>query len=405
MRMSELYALPEGWEWKKLGEVVDIIGGGTPSKKDCRYYDNGTIAWASVRDMNTDIITDTEIKITQKGIDESSTNVISKNAIVIATRVGLGKVCFLEKDTAINQDLKGLLPNNLTTKKYLFFYFKSIANFIVKNGTGATVKGVKLNFIKNLDIPLPPLQEQKRIVAKLDSLFAKIDQAIALHQQNIDEAEGFMGSVLNEVFGALDTDKKISLKDITTKIGSGSTPRGGQKSYKTEGISLIRSMNVHDMGFRTKGLAFIDDEQAKKLNNVTIEENDVLLNITGASVARCCIVDKDYIPARVNQHVSILRLKEDMFPKFLHYYLISPSVKAELLFNSSGGATREAITKSMLENIEVPFISLETQQKTVQYLDQLSQKTETLKQVQTQKMESLKALKASILDKAFRGEL
>ena len=164
-------------------------------------------------------------------------------------------------------------------------------------------------------------------------------------------------------------------------------------------------MNVHDNGFREKGLAFIDDEQAKKLDNVTIQENDVLLNITGASVARCCIVDKNYLPARVNQHVSILRLKDEMLPKFLHYYLISPTIKAELLQSSSGGATREAITKTMLEEFKVPVVSLSQQEKIVTYLDEISQKIKKIKSVQKEKMQNLVALKASILDQAFRGEL
>ncbi len=94
-----------------------------------------------------------------------------------------------------------------------------------------------------------------------------------------------------------------------------------------------------------------------------------------------------------------------MIPSFLHYYLISPSIKSDLLFSSSGGATREAITKSMLEDFKVPCVSLPIQQKTVKYLDQISEKIEILKRVQSDKMESLKALKASLLDRAFRGEL
>ena len=220
--MSELYALPEGWKWKKLGDIVKIIGGGTPSKKVPEYWNNGTIKWATVGDMNVDMIVDTELSITEKGLKESSSNIVPKEAIVIATRVGLGKVCYLETDTAINQDLKGLLPVNKELNiRFLYNFFKYIEKDIVNNGTGATVKGVKLDFVKSIRVPLPPLQEQKRIVAKLDSLFAKIDQAIALHQQNIDEADALMGSVLDEVFGEL--EGKYGLRKINTlfKIKSG----------------------------------------------------------------------------------------------------------------------------------------------------------------------------------------
>jgi len=98
-------------------------------------------------------------------------------------------------------------------------------------------------------------------------------------------------------------------------------------------------------------------------------------------------------------------VKDEILPKFLHYYLISPTIKTELLKSSSGGATREAITKTMLEEFQVPVVPLSQQQKTVIYLDKISQKIEKIKSVQKEKMESLVALKASILDQAFRGKL
>ncbi len=121
---------------------------------------------------------------------------------------------------------------------------------------------------------------------------------------------------------------KRRLRDVTTKIGSGATPLGGETAYKSEGISLIRSLNVHDAGFRTKDLAFIDESQAAQLDNVVVESEDVLLNITGASVARCCVVPDEMLPARVNQHVTILRPKKnDLLPKLLHYMLISKDYK------------------------------------------------------------------------------
>ena len=126
--------------------------------------------------------------------------------------------------------------------------------------------------------------------------------------------------------------RQVKLKDITTKIGSGATPSGGKQSYKTTGIALIRSLNVFDLNFSYDELAYINDEQAKKLNNVTIEPDDILLNITGASVARCCILPKNLLPARVNQHVSIIRINKGLAnPYFIQYLLVSPYYKQKLL--------------------------------------------------------------------------
>ena len=148
--------------------------------------------------------------------------------------------------------------------------------------------------------------------------------------------------------------RQVKLKDITTKIGSGATPSGGKQSYKTTGIALIRSLNVFDLNFSYDELAYINDEQAKKLNNVTIEPDDILLNITGASVARCCILPKNLLPARVNQHVSIIRINKGLAnPYFIQYLLVSPYYKQKLLSIAQGGATREALTKESIENFEI----------------------------------------------------
>jgi len=127
--------LPDGWQWVKLGDVCEIIGGGTPSKARHDYY-NGDILWATVRDMTGNIITETEHKITKEGLNNSSANIISKNNVVIATRVSLGKVCLLKNDTAINQDLKGIVPilSNQLSVQYLYYWLKSISNIIVNNG-------------------------------------------------------------------------------------------------------------------------------------------------------------------------------------------------------------------------------------------------------------------------------
>lgn len=154
------------------------------------------------------------------------------------------------------------------------------------------------------------------------------------------------------------------LEEITLKIASGSTPKGGKESYKTEGISLVRSLNVHDFNFLYKDLAFIDYEQSKKLSNVIIEENDILLNITGASVGRCTMIPVNVLPARVNQHVMIIRPNTKLVnPQFLLYLINSTYYKSKLMLLSETGATREALTKEDISSFNVKLPDLDIQNK------------------------------------------
>ncbi|MSU10039.1 restriction endonuclease subunit S [Veillonellaceae bacterium WCA-693-APC-5D-A] len=165
----------------------------------------------------------------------------------------------------------------------------------------------------------------------------------------------------------------VKLKDVCTKIGSGATPKGGKNAYKERGISLIRSQNVLDYEFSHEGLAYIDEVQAARLNSVTIKPDDVLLNITGDSVARVCIVDNSILPARINQHVCIVRADKDkILSSYILYFL--QMKKFELLALASSGATRNALTKGMIENLEVDLPSLNEQKKIVSLLDFIDNK-------------------------------
>ena len=174
--------------------------------------------------------------------------------------------------------------------------------------------------------------------------------------------------------------KEYRLGDICTKIGSGATPKGGKEAYLGGNTSLIRSQNVLDFSFSWDGLAYIDDEQAAKLNGVIIESGDVLLNITGDSVARSCVVPESALPARVNQHVSIVRgeasiVLNDYILYFLQYK------KPYLLSLSQGGATRNALTKGMIEDLLIPLPSLSKQAEIVRVLKSLDDKIELNKRI------------------------
>jgi type I restriction enzyme S subunit len=183
--------------------------------------------------------------------------------------------------------------------------------------------------------------------------------------------------------GMIPYDWKLgTLGDFCSKIGSGSTPKGGSKVYVESGISFIRSQNVHDDGFKKEGLAFIDEKSAKKLRNVEVQENDVLLNITGDSICRCSIVPKEILPARVNQHVSIIRTDNNLYSKFLFYYLSLKNTKDYLLSFDAGG-TRKAITKSSLEKFIIPVPNYSEQVMIGDFLGLINQKIELNRQMNT----------------------
>lgn len=185
----------------------------------------------------------------------------------------------------------------------------------------------------------------------------------------------------------------VKLKKITAKIGSGATPRGGQNAYQTQGISLIRSQNVLDFRFSMNGLAFINEDQAESLNNVTVEDGDILLNITGDSIARVCIVPNEILPARVNQHVAIIRCNDEVDNKYVYYYL--QYIKSYLLKICGVGGTRNALTKEALEKLDI--VLQDNQKARAAVLSSLDSKIELNNKINTE----LEAMAKTLYDYWF----
>ena len=174
------------------------------------------------------------------------------------------------------------------------------------------------------------------------------------------------------------TWQKFRLGDVCSKIGSGATPRGGKDVYLEEGTyTLIRSQNVYNQGFHHDGLVFLSEHHAKELKNVEVFEEDILLNITGDSVARACQVAPEVLPARVNQHVAIIRPDAgSLDPGYLRYYLVSPEMQDLLLSWAASGGTRNALTKAMIESLEISVPTLADQQAIAHVLGTLDDKIE-----------------------------
>ncbi len=287
----------------------------------------------------------------------------------------------------LNQRVCKLVAKIGTNEEYLRFAMSKSLKEIEQRTAFVTVKHLSAKELNKLELDVPELTKQDKIA----DILSRLERVIEARKEELEELDGLIKARFVEMFGNPVINEKRwrqkSLGEITTKIGSGATPKGGKGAYQEEGITLIRSMNVHNGLFEYKELAHISDEQATKLDNVVIEENDVLLNITGASVARSCVVPSKILPARVNQHVCIIRCKKCINPEFLNKLLIDDNYQ-DLLWSIAGaGATREAITKQQVENLQIIMPPIELQIEFMRFCNQVNKSKfavqKTLEQTQT----------------------
>lgn len=315
--------------------------------------------------------------------DVPSAYVLKAGDLIVAmTEQGpglLGSSAFVPEDNRYlhNQRL-GLidwLDEEVLDKRFLCYLMNTnaVRAQISGSASGTKVRHTAPERIYRVSALVPDVPTQRHIadiLSAYDDLIENNRRRIALLEQAARELyrEWFVRlrfpghEHVKVVDGVPEEWTRVRLGSLTTKIGSGATPRGGEASYKSSGTALFRSQNIYDYRFDPAGLAFIDDEQAKALSNVEVQSGDVLLNITGASVGRCCLAPRRFLPGRVNQHVMIIRADRNrVTSQFLLHAINSPENKG-LLMNiaRAGGATREALTKDDISDffIRVPTPAL-----------------------------------------------
>jgi type I restriction enzyme S subunit len=190
------------------------------------------------------------------------------------------------------------------------------------------------------------------------------------------------------------------LGDLCTKTGSGSTPTGGKSAYIAKGIKFIRSQNVYSDGLRLTEVAYISEDINKKMKGSQVKPNDLLLNITGGSIGRCSIVDKDFEDGNINQHVAIIRPVLSNLIRFLHIVICSPYFQNEIL-NVQTGAGREGLPKNKMDNILVPLPSCEEQEFINEKVKNVNQFYLDLEQELLRSQNAIEKLIQSVISEAF----
>lgn len=334
-------------EWKeyKLGEIIKIVGGGTPKTSECRYW-NGNIPWLSVVDFNNDrkYVYETEKHISIEGLNNSSTKILSKGDIIISARGTVGAMAMLGKDMAFNQSCYGIQPTKLVDRDYLYYLLFSSVQELKHNSHGGVFDTITRDTFDTIEILLPPLSEQKRIVSILGSLDDKID---LLHREN-ETLEAMAETLFRKWFieDAKDELSETILGDVVETTSGGTPSRKNEKYYQNGTIDWVKSKELNGI-FLLETEEKITEDAVANSSAKFIPANSVLIAMYGATVGENAIIAKEMT---CNQAICAL-IPNENYP-YTYLFLWAKLMKEEFI-NLACGAAQQNISQVLIKQQQV----------------------------------------------------
>ena len=392
----------QGWTWKPLGEVCKTGSGGTPlsSRKD--FYEGGTIPWLVSGEVAQGNVLEAKNFITAAGLENSAAKLFPRDTVLVAMYgATAGQVGILRFEAATNQAVCGILPNDKFVPEFLYYFLLAKKDDLVAQATGNAQPNISQIKIKNTAIPVLPLPEQQRIVALLDEAFAGLATAKANSERNLQNARALFESHLQSVF----TQRRSGWVERT--LGELIEIQNGYAfksiDYTDNGYFLIRIGNVQDGEITLANPRFIKLTD-KKLERFILNEGDILVSLTG-NIGRVGIIQKDQLPAVLNQRVARITIKDkNSDSDFLFRFLLSQAFRVGLQEAGHGAAQQNVSTKE-IESIQISLPDKKEQHRIVEKFNIFAVEAQRLTRIYERKLAALEELKKSLLHQAFNGEL
>lgn len=395
-----------GWEVKPLGEVCEITSGGTPSKARADFW-QGDIPWVSPKDMKSAVVNDSEDHISQAAIDGSAIRMIKAGAILVVVRSGILArkipVALAGRDLTINQDVKALIPANKLDSRFLAYFLEARQNVLLESVTrGATVHKLDTPVIRALPISLPPLDEQKRIVAVLDEAFEGLSRARANAEANLADADEVFESFVADIFANPSADwQSRSLGSLCKHMTVGHVGPMANR-YTDSGVPFLRSQNVRPFRVDWAGMKYIGPDFVAELKKSELRPGDVAIVRTGYP-GTCAVIPDDIELANCADLV-IARTGPDLDPHFMALLLNSRYGKAHVAEVSVGAAQKHFnVGAAKAAVFAIPPISV--QKELVERAREVMAMANGLRDIIEADLHALDTLRQSLLQKAFAGEL
>lgn len=453
--------LPQGWVECELKDIFDTSSGGTPKRGNPAYY-GGDIPWMKSGELNNGIVSEAEEFITEEGLKNSSAKLFPRGSLLIALYgATVGKLGILDFDSTTNQAICCIYQNNNYNRDFLFYYLLYKKEYLVNQGKGGAQPNISQEIIKALKIPVPSLNEQKRIVEKIEEEFGKIDAGVEKLKSAQEQIKQYRQSVLKSAFeGKLVANNKnyrdnnftkqllkkiteekefliknkviqkakdinefniehikdliptewqwVKLNDIAfvTKLAGFEYTKYINLEDDGE-VPVIRAQNVRTYNLDESSLKYIDMKTSLMLERSALTKKCILMTFIGAGIGDTALFDKE-----IRYHLAPNVAKIELFnnneykisEEYITYYLLSTVGKMEI-FKSLKATAQPSLSMGTIRDIYVPLCTLDEQKQIVKEIEKRFEVTDEVERVIVENLEKAEQLKQSILKKAFEGRL
>lgn len=410
------YKVPANWCWTRLMFIAKWASGGTPSRKNPQFF-AGNIPWVKTGELNNSYIYDTEEHISDDALQQSSAKLFPRNSILLAMYgATIGKVAILGVEAATNQACACAQCNENIYFKYVFYYLISQKKQFINKGQGGAQPNISQEIIKPYVFPLPPLAEQQRIVGRIESIFAKLDEGKENLQNVLDGFETRKAAILHKAFTgeltanwrkqygvSMDSWEEKKLGDVTDILSS---KRIYKNEYVNEGIPFFRSSEIVDLyeyGY-TEPKFFISKDRYDEINKKygVPEVGDLLVTSVG-TIGKTWIVDERKFYYK-DGNITQVKKNSSINMKYLNYFICSENFKKQVS-DTVAGTAYNALTIIKFKNILISIPTLPEQTEIVRIIDGLLAKEQQANELSENALAKIDLIKKAILARAFRGEL
>lgn len=410
--------LPKGWTIVKLGDICFTTSGGTPSRKVPKFY-SGNIPWVKSGELDKGLILDTEEKITEEAIQNSSAKIFPVGTLLIALYgATVGKLAFLGVPAATNQAVCGIYESEAIDSHLLYYFLLYQRGNLIKQSIGGAQPNISQGIIKDLSVPLAPLNEQKRILAKLEQLLTDLDKGIEYLETTKQQLKVYRHAVLKWAFEGKLTNRDVIDGELpngwdSKKISQVAETFGGYAfksgEFESQGkFQVIRMGNVRPGVLRLdESPVFISQIDEKALNKALLKVNDIIVTQTGTKGKRdygfTALISKSNL--LLNQRIAAIRCNEDCVPKFLLYYTWTNKFKDQFFANETGNVGQGNVGMKAVTDTIIWIPKPAEQIKVISEIESRLSVCEKIEETIESSLQQAEALRLSIIKKAFEGKL